>query len=148
MNIMYFNVSVSERASDLEDGIIVNINELIAIFASKYKSLFRKEDFVYNVRDFDLLGVDRPMQWERIMKTILFCLSGQIPSRQEVLRGRQIIYQFPKWFRGRYVDKRFVLGFLPYILIGFKSHISDRFVSDSNCLKDICSCIMHFYAHA
>lgn len=143
--LRFFDISTSSKKSGFVDGAEVSLDDLIRVKSRTYGEIFHGHGLVYSIEDFDLRGIHKPSHWEKIMKTVIFCISGQIAARQEVLRGRQIINCLPSWFKKKHLDRKFVLGFLPYVLVGFKAHIEDRFQSDSNRVEDICDFITHIY---
>lgn len=145
-SIIFFDVSISQNSNVISNGSIIGIDDLIKLKLRQHPNFFENKVLLNNFDLFDLNGIEKTAYWDKIMSTMIFCLSGQIPDYQEVLRGRQIIYQLPKWFKKKNLTRQFILGFLPYILIGFKIHVGDCFQSDSNCVGDICRFILRIYS--
>ncbi len=141
----FFDVSVAQGSNQIPSGDMIDINCLIRSKLSLQADLFKGLGLLSSIEHFDPYGIEKPMYWEKVMMTIIHCLSGQIPDRQEVLRGRQIICQLPKFFKKKYLDEQFVVSFLPYVLIGFKTHVEGRFQADSNRIDELCNFIVHLY---
>lgn len=143
--LIFFDVSINPSQGYIEDGTVISFEDLIKVKSISNSIIFREHDLISSLETFDISGIKKPVYWEKVMKTIIYCISGQLANRQEILRGRQIIINLPKYFKKKYLDERFVLGFLPYILIGFKTHLKDVFRSDSNTLNDISKFIIHLF---
>lgn len=143
--ISFFDVSIAQNLDVVSNGCMVDVNLLIKLVSERHPDLFREKKLLSSIDSFDPYGIEKPTYWERAMSTIIFCLSGQVPDRQEVLRGRQIVCQLPKWFKKKHLNWQFVLGFLPYILVGFKTHMDNRFQADSNRVDDVCRFIAQIH---
>ncbi len=144
-SVSFFDVSIAQGSSKIPRGDMIDINCLIRSKLSLQAGLFKDLGLLSSIEQFDPYGIEKPKYWERAVATVIYCISGQVPDRQEVLRGRQIICQLPKSFKKKYLDEQFVLGFLPYVLIGFKTHVGSRFQADSNRIDDMCDFILHLY---
>lgn len=146
-SIVYYNVSSLPNLDKFMDGDTIFLQDLINARKKINPDLFKNSGFLENINEINLdpLGVEKPTKWEMAVATVIFSLSGQIPDRQEVLRGRQIINALPNWFKKKYVNRNFVLSFIPYILIIMKSHIGDDFQSDSNKINDIVKNIISLF---
>ena len=143
--ISFFDVSVAQNLGVVPNGSMADTNLLIKLKLEQQPDLFREKALLRSIDPFDLYGIEKPAYWEKVMSTIIFCLSGQVPDRQEVLRGRQIICQLPRWFKKKHLNWQFVLGFLPYVLVGFKTHMDNRFQADSNRVDDVCRFITQIH---
>ena len=143
--ISFFDVSIAQTLGSVANGSVIDVNNLIKTRLMQQPGLLRDVGLLSSIGPFDVYGIEKPTYWEKAVSTVIYCLSGQIPDRQEVLRGRQIVCQLPRWFKKKHLNEQFVLGFLPYILIGFKTHMEDRFQSDSNRIHDVCKFITHVY---
>lgn len=144
--INFFDVSVGQKLNNfIPNGSLIDINTLTKFRSEQHPDLFRKKALLGSIDSLDLCGIEKPSYWEKAMSTIIFCISGQVPDRQEVLRGRQIVCQLPKWFKKKHLNRQFVFGFLPYILIGFKAHMENRFQADSNRIDDVCKFITQIH---
>lgn len=136
--IIFYNVSHNNLAAKIPDGTKIKVEDLIAINLQsntlpeevRLMMLSLKTDCL------DPLGIDRSSRWENLMSVIIFCLSGQLPLRQEVLRGRQIMMALPRHLKTPIYAEKIAFSLLPYILIGFKTHIEDHFQADSNTIAD------------
>lgn len=137
--ITYYNLSQDESPCNLTDGTTHEISKLLFIAATSKQliSSFLGSDKNLSVRNLDPLGIKNPEKWENCMSLLIWAISGRKPLRQEVLRGRQILYMLPSWFKKSTDLHQFSFAFLPYILVGFKTHLEKRFIPDSNCLKDV-----------
>ncbi len=142
-NIVYYNVSHGHSPVSMSDGNQCSVFDFIAL-------CLRQEELPDHLRqamsslkeeDIDPLGIEKSSKWESLMTAIIYCLSGKIPLRQEVLRGRQIIMALPAKLRTRDIVDKIAFTLLPYILIGFKSQLEERFQSDSNVVGDVASFI-------
>lgn len=145
MNVItYYNLSHDKSPCDLSDGSILLLDNLLSVAASSQvaKGLFPGLSSTFSVKDLDPLGIKNPKKWEDYMGLLIWSISGKVPLRQEVLRGRQILHQLPSWFKKNTNLHQFSFALLPYILIGFKSHLEKRFISDSNNLSDIIEFIL------
>lgn len=143
--LIFFDISIHPSRGYIDDGKLISIEDLIKIKSANNPVIFQEHCLISSLEVFDILGIKKPLYWERVMKTIIYCISGQLASRQEILRGRQIITKLPRYFKNKYLDEQFVFGFLPYILIGFKTHLKDVFQSGSNRLDDMCKFIIHLF---
>ena len=146
--LSFFDVSIAGGRVQYSPGEEISVHTLVRSALSQQSDSPKSFGMIADDQRFDPYGLEKPGQWERIVSTMIYCLSGQVPDRQEVLRGRQILYRLPKWFKKKHVDEQFVLGFLPYVLIGFKAHTEDRFQADSNRIDDLCRFIVHLYESA
>lgn len=133
--VKYFDISVNQTLSSLS-GETVEVTDLSRRKKLENPSLFESSGFVEDIAafDFDLFGIKHSSRWEKAVATMVYVISDQVPNREEVKRGRQIIERLPKDVK-KEVDRLFVLGFLPYLLTGFSFHLGDSFVADSNCIS-------------
>jgi len=142
-NIVYYNVSLNDTLGHVADGTKLDIMALIAItlkqsfvpdeIRNKMNSL-RKDGI-------DPRGIEHSGRWENLMSSVIFCLCGQVPLRQEVLRGRQIMMALPKELRTIENAEKIAFSILPYVLIGFKTHLDEYFQADSNIVADVATFI-------
>ena len=144
-SIAFYDVSTTQNLGTSKKSRFIDINELIKERMAQRPDIFREAGLVDEIKTFDFYGINKPAYWEKVLKTIVYCLSGQIADRQEILRGRQIIYHLPKLFKRKYLNEQFVLAFLPYIIIGFKTHTSELLKSNSNSISDVSKFITHIY---
>lgn len=134
--IKYYDISVNQELSSLS-GEEVGVTDLARRKKLENPTLFESKGLVEDITafDFDEFGIKRSSRWERAVATMIYAISDQVPNREEVKRGRQIIEQLPKSVK-KGVDRKFVLSFLPYLLTGFNFHLGDIFVTDSNSMSD------------
>ncbi|KKQ92399.1 MAG: hypothetical protein UU16_C0033G0018 [Candidatus Woesebacteria bacterium GW2011_GWA2_40_7] len=143
--VNYYDISANQKLSSLS-GDEVEVDDLSKLKKSEEPALFESNGLLQNIGslDFDPLGIKKPSRWERAVATMIYVISDQIPNREEVKKGRQIIERLPKIIK-KNIDKQFVLGFLPYLLSGFNFHLNKNFVADSNFIDDGVSFITKIY---
>ncbi|MDO8604282.1 MAG: hypothetical protein Q7K40_02685 [bacterium] len=146
-NIVYYDVSHDNKPKMVIDGTRLGVMELVAINLQNISlpNHVRGMMTSLNVDSIDSLGIERSSRWENLMSAIIYCLCGQMPSRQEVLRGRQIMMALPNNLRTKGVAEKIAFSLLPYILIGFKAHLDNRFQSDSNIVSDVATFIARLH---
>ncbi|MDO8659651.1 MAG: hypothetical protein Q7K54_03555 [Candidatus Parcubacteria bacterium] len=146
-NIVFYDLSHSSRPKNIESGTRLSITELIAVNLQieSLPNQIRQMMTSLKIADIDPLGVERSSRWEGLMSAIIYCLCGQMPLRQEVLRGRQIMMALSKNLRTRVIAEEIAFSLLPYILIGFKTHLEDQFQSDSNTVADVATFLAHLH---
>jgi hypothetical protein len=135
--IVYFNLS--DTSSDLYPaGSVVEIADLLqARRADRILSPDAKDILDQGVpANLDPTGRKRPHRWEQLVSAIICSLSGHLPSRAEVLRGRQILMALPKSMRSTGRVEQISFAFLPYFLTAVKTHLGNGFVADSNGILD------------
>src|SRR3989344_2884818 len=76
-----------------------------------------------------------PEKWERLMASLVCALTGKVPSRDEVKRGRQIYEALPKSIRKICVREE-IFGLFPYIIAGFKINLKNINRNDTNNLEN------------
>jgi hypothetical protein len=142
--IFYYDLSVKGAlAKKLPWGAKITIDDLCGLGKTASPDAFVREGLIESLStfDFDPLCRSKTQRWERVMRTMIFLICGQIPARREILLGRQVIQALPKELK-RNIDHDFILKFLPYLLIGFKFHAGRDFASESNRLDDVCRFIV------
>lgn len=142
-NFIYYNLSESHNLG-LLDGASIQTDDLILSMLAKYSlpESFAEVSSKSKISDIDPLGIKTPKKWEDYMMLLVWAISGKEASRQEILRGRQILLALPTWFKKNIDLYQVSFGFLPYLLVGFKSHLEDRFLSDSNKVNDVAEFIV------
>lgn len=132
----FFDLSISQKASSMS-GNEVPYNEIVKLRKGEDIAKFDSAGFIEDVErfDFDPLGIRNTSRWDKAASTMVYAVSGQVPDREEIKRGRQLIEGVPKRTK-EYVDRSFVLNFLPYLLTGFNFQLTDTFVDEANTLKD------------
>ena len=143
--IKYYDVSINQSLSFLS-GKEVELTDLSRQKKLENPKLFVSNGYIDDISsfDFDPLGIKHSSRWEKVVATMIYAISDQIPNREEVKKGRQIIEHLPKNIKQK-VDRQFVLGFLPYFLTGFNFHLDNVFVTDSNFIDDGVSFITEIY---
>lgn len=143
--IVYYDVSSNQTNSSM-DGTKIDIFDLIKIFKNNPETPDSIRELMESLKfDLDPRGIEKSQRWEKMMTVIIYCLSGKIPLRSEVLLGRQIILALPRYLREMENIKKISFSVLPYILIGFKSHIENEFHHDSNKIKDVANFISRLH---
>lgn len=134
--INFYDISINQKLSSLS-GEELEIDDLLKRKRLEDPTLYELNGLLEDVRslDFDPLGIKKPLRWEQAMATMIYAISDQIPNREEVKKGRQIIERLPKNIK-KDINKQFVLGFLPYLLTGFNFHLNKNFVADSNFINN------------
>lgn len=145
--IAYHDLSLSQHhAPGIMKGDAVRVDDLLSMQSSLNKDLFSDNNFLRTIGevDFDPLCQRKTSLWEKVVRTMVFSVSRQIASRDEIKRGRQIIEALPKGFK-RNIDRDFIIRYLPYILVGLNTHLDQRFVNESNAVEDVCAFITSTY---
>ncbi|OGI66340.1 hypothetical protein A2647_01875 [Candidatus Nomurabacteria bacterium RIFCSPHIGHO2_01_FULL_40_24b] len=144
--IRFYDVSISQSNAKW-NGMVLSVNDVIRHRQQVNPELFQSAEILTNLEsyDFDPLAIVKTSRWDRALKTALYCVSEQIPAHHELVRGRQIIQQLPRDFKIKFVDRRFVLCFLPYLLTGFKVHLDGNFQEDSNSIDEVVRFITSVY---
>lgn len=141
--IVFFDLSIGGR-NRIHDGRDISVADLVKLRLDQDPEIFRAKNFVsdMNAYSFDLFK--RSKKWNRAVATMVFCLSGQVPSRQEITEGRTLIENLPKEFKRRAVDRRFVLAFLPYLMSGFRLGPA-RYQENANSAADMAETVMRLF---
>lgn len=136
--LKYYDLSIDTPLS-FPTGKPVEVDELIQCALLERQSV--PEELLpwcrLREKDIDPLGLRKTSKWEGYMSLIIWSLSGRLPLRAEVLRGRQVLMALPKILKRDETLSQLAFGLLPYLLIGFKSHLENRFQADSNRVADI-----------
>lgn len=147
-SIVYYNLSHdASKVANIANGASLDVAELIAanLRVDSLSETVRQLMASVKFDGIDPLGVEKSGRWENLMSVIIYCLCGKLPLRQEVLRGRQIMMALPKHLRVKEEAEKIAFSLLPYILVGFKTHIEDQFQADSNIVADVALFIEHLY---
>jgi hypothetical protein len=141
----FFDLSINQKSASIS-GKEVSPNEAVKLRQSEDVVKFDNAGFIEDIEhfDFDPKGVKNTSKWEKAASTMVYAVSGQIPDREEIKRGRQIIEIMPKNMK-EYVDSSFVINFLPYLLSGFNFQLTDNFIDEANMLKDGVNFIKNIY---
>lgn len=145
--IRYYDLSTQQENSDRTTrGEEIFVDDLLDMKAAANPEVFRHYDMLNSVShyDFDPWCLKKTSHWERVVRTMIFSVSRQIASREELKKGRQIIERLPKGFKQN-VGRDFVINFLPYLLIGFNTHRGSSFVNELNSIDNACSFIEAVY---
>jgi len=135
--IRYFHLS--SKPLTVKPGDTLEVDELVQLALSERSTPPEEILSLQHLTegDVDPRGLQRPTKWEGFMTLLVWALSNKVPSRQEVLRGRQLLLSLPKDIKRDDLLKKLTFSFLPYLLTGFKSHTENRFQADSNSVKDM-----------
>lgn len=130
--IRYFNLSNTPPSA--KSGKALDVDELIQLALSERPKVPEEILDLQHLTEseVDPRGLQRPTKWEGFMTLLVWALSNRVPSRQDVLRGRQLLMSLPKNIKRSDQLKKLTFSFLPYLLTGFKSHVENRFQADSN----------------
>ena len=143
--INFYNLSENSMDNVLKDGSVIRFNDLFNVFYNLDPGKFISNNLILNFpEEIDLLGINKPSKLESVIKTIIYCLSGQIAKRGEILKYRQIIQAIPKHKKKNIINYQFCFSLLPYLLIGFKTHLENRFQEDSNSIRRIVDFLINF----
>jgi hypothetical protein len=143
----YYNLS-ENNSFGISEGVSIRTDDLIALALANraLPDSFAGVSCKLKSSDIDPLGIKNPKKWEDYMMLLVWVISGKEATRQEILRGRQILLSLPSWFKKSVDMKQVSFGLLPYLLIGFKSHLEDRFLSDSNKVSDVSEFVLSLYS--
>ena len=96
-NLVYYDVSYGQSPVSMSDGNQCSVFDFIVpcLQQGELPDHLRQTLSSLKKEDADPFGVEKSSKWECLMTAIIYCLSGKIPLRQEVLRGRQIIMALP-----------------------------------------------------
>jgi hypothetical protein len=134
--LKFFDLSIDQKLATISGREVVQ-NEIVKLRQKKDTVNFDNAGFVEDIEhyDFDPKGIKNTSRWEKVVSTMVYAISGQIPDREEIKRGRQLIERMPRQLKG-YVDSSFIINFLPYLLSGFNFQLTDNFIDETNILKD------------
>lgn len=145
--IKFFDTSISGQMGKLiPPNTELNVQELVDDAKILSPHTFRSENFIqdFNNLNIDPLARNKTQKWEMAVGTLMYVISGQIPDRVDILRGRQIIEKMPKTVKSN-VDLHFVLSYLPYILVGFNIDHRDIHVEEANKLENAVAFVSKTY---
>lgn len=136
--IVYFNISDNQTGL-FPDGSLIEISDLLAAYKNNPTSAIEEPELFSPgaLVDLDPRGLARPRRWENVVAAIILALTGHLPTRQEVLRGRQILQVLPKQLRKFDGLPQLSFCFLPYLLATVKTHLKTTFQADANSINDI-----------
>ena len=102
----------------IPDNTELSVQELVDNAKILSQHTFRSENLIQNFNNLNIdpLARNKTQKWEMAVGTVMYAISGQIPDRVDILRGRQIIERLPKTVKSD-VDLHFVLAYLPYLLV-------------------------------
>lgn len=133
--IRYFDLSGTPLT--VKTGETLEVDELVQLALSGRlaipEEILELQHLTEN--DVDIKCLRQPTKWEGFMTLLVWSLSNKVPSRQEVLRGRQLLMSLPKNIKRDERLRRLTFSFLPYLLTGFKSHVANQFQADSNSVQ-------------
>ncbi|QQG44037.1 MAG: hypothetical protein HYW86_04195 [Candidatus Roizmanbacteria bacterium] len=143
--IHFYDVSIGQKMATLS-GETMDVVDLSRRKKLEDPVLFESKGLIEKLDkyDFDPIGIKHSSRWENIMATMIFSISDQIPNREEIKRGRQIIEKLPRHLKAD-IDRQFVLTFLPYLLTGFNFHLGKSFVANANLIDNSVSFIGEVY---
>ena len=95
--------------------------------------------------NFDPYLVSNSEQWNKVLRTNIYLISGTIAQADELKVAKMIIQNLPKDFKSKYLTREFITGFIPYLLIAFKITPFNLFEKDSNSIKHIIDFINTIY---
>ena len=140
MQIWFYDVSTSQELAHL-NGQILTFDELYEHHSNCRPSwpklpLTQEE---YREMNFHPYGVDRGgwKSWTQYFSTTCQILSGHAPAKEEVKVIREFIRRLPNEFKRSHVSQNFVLAYVSYLFIGFKSHLPTGFGHDSNSVNSM-----------
>lgn len=82
------------------------------------------------------LALTKPRRWEKAISAAVYAASGQFPSREEIIKGRELLDRLPKSDRSALTVPR-MLGLVPAMIAGFRlSRQSDGFNPEANRYVD------------
>ncbi|MEK7502091.1 MAG: hypothetical protein AAB609_01035 [Patescibacteria group bacterium] len=148
--INFFDVSISgQMGKQIPDNTELSVQELADNAKILSQHTFRSENLIQNFNNLNIdpLARNKTQKWEMAVGTVMYAISGQIPDRVDILRGRQIIERLPKTVKSD-VDLHFVLAYLPYLLVGFNIDHHSTHVDEANKLENAVAFISKTYNHA
>jgi hypothetical protein len=139
--IIYFNLSNRTNwniyTRDNSEVYIVDLFNNFkndTVFIQEYLPVLNGID----LESIDPLGLNKPKKWETVVAALIYCISGIIPRREDVLIGRQILFELDKDIKkNRKLMQKISFCLMPYILICFKVHLGSKFQQDSNNIKTV-----------
>ncbi len=144
-DIVFWDASFGQELAHL-NGSRVSLAELPKLCALRaerqppLRSLDLDPLLTAKLESFHPLAVKRPQQWERALGAMLFAVSGQLPDRQELVHGREVLDALPRATRHS-LTPAFVLGTLAPLLLGFRLSRAHAFVNEANRHRDA-TCVM------
>lgn len=140
MKICFYDVSLAQDLAHL-NGQIMTLNEL---YDHHLKSRKDWPQLVLNKDAFSSMDFhpyrfegDKGRSWGAYFTTAIQLISGHQPSREEIKITQEYVRQLPNEFKRAYVTQRFIVGFLAYLLVGFKAHTGSVFISESNAINTL-----------
>ena len=75
------------------DNTELSVQELADNAKILSQHTFRSENLIQNFNNLNIdpLARNKTQKWEMAVGTVMYAISGQIPDRVDILRGRQII---------------------------------------------------------
>ena len=135
MEIEYYNANILPEAHLEEiNGTRQSVDDIAKRALQKAKGIDVSD---YGISpDFDPLCRTRASRWEQSFATMLFSVTGQIPSRDEIKMGRRIVECMPKDIKKSHVDQEFILGPLVYT-VAFQKSSESEFQENANNVQDV-----------
>ncbi|HEX6976857.1 MAG TPA: hypothetical protein VF185_00670 [Patescibacteria group bacterium] len=145
--IRFFDASISQHMGrKIPANTEVTVQEVLHEAKDLNPQVFRSENFIqdFNNWSIDPLARAKTQKWEMAVGTVMYAISGQIPDRADVLRGRQIIDKLPKAIKAD-LDLHFTLSYLPYLLVGFNIDPRNVHVDEANKIDNAVAFILETY---
>ena len=139
-DLRFWDASFGQELAHLNDSLVslAEIPRLCALRAERGPVARRpalEPLLTASMESFHPLAVKRPQQWERAIGATLFAVSGQLPDRQELVHGREVLDALPRRTRAS-LEPAFVLGTLAPLLLGFRLSRAHPFVNEANRHRD------------
>ncbi|GEM_PF-3343770 len=145
--VRFFDTSIT-RIMDkkIPANTEISIQEVVNEARDLNPQVFGSENFIqdFNNLNIDPLARSKTQRWEMAVGTVMYAISGQIPDRVDILRGRQIIEKLPKAVKDN-LDLHFVLAYLPYLLVGFNINHHNVYVDEANKIENTVAFISETY---
>src|SRR3989344_3448716 len=127
--------------TDIEKGPNgqIDINKLIHEFITDNIKCDLNVPSEVQINSISHVPQKNPEKWERLMASLVCALTGKIPSRDEIKRGRQIYEALPKSIRKICVREE-IFSLFPYIIAGFKINLKNINRNDTNNLENAVLC--------
>jgi hypothetical protein len=117
----------------------VSVADIFADAKEKYQSKIGSNpiiNFDLQLDRLDPIPQNNPQRWEQTIGTLIFSISGQLPTREDTKKARQLYEALPRDVR-RSLGPELVFGSLPYLITACKVNLGKSNQNGTNSLDNV-----------
>ncbi len=137
MEINYFDIR--EKPTDLKGK--VSVLDIFEETRRRFSDKIPENDLIrfdLSINDISSTPQHNPQKWEQAVGTLIFAISGQLPTRDDVKRARQVYEALPRRIRINLTPET-VFGTFPYLITACKLNLDGANQNGTNSLENMVS---------